>query len=113
MYLEACEEKKQDTGIDTGAYGLNDFLINIMIAQQAEDYILIANLIELHMLPFLQELQGIMRDSCDVMFCQENWDENIVSLEAKDKALAALAKKEQARWLSDDKPEYWIEPLYL
>lgn len=109
-YLDACEEQKQAIGIDTSAYEIHVFLTNIINAQQAVDYILIADLIEMQMLPFLLELQGIMRDSCEVMFCQENWDNNISWLRTKNPALADSAEEEKNRWLQDDNSVYWIEP---
>lgn len=110
VYLTACMEQKNTIGIDIAEYGIGDFLNNIMEAQKASDYILIADLLEMQMMPFLLSVQESMRNNCDVMFCQDIWDENIKKLKDKDGKLATLVEAEQKKWLSEENPTYWIEP---
>ena len=110
LYMNGCMENTETIGIDISDFGLADFLVNIMNAQKADDYILIADLIQMQMIPFLLSVQESVRNFCDVMFCQEIWEENIVRLREKSPKLAALIEKEQEKWFAAENPEYWLEP---
>ncbi|MBE5943482.1 MAG: motility associated factor glycosyltransferase family protein [Lachnospiraceae bacterium] len=109
-YIAGCMEHKGVIGVDVTELGIGDFLTSIMDAQKADDYVLIADLIEIQLIPFLLNVQETMRNSCDIMFFQENWDENIAGLEERDNKLSALVKEEQRRWLQSEAYPYWLEP---
>lgn len=109
-FVAGCAELKSTIGMDVTESGISDFLMTIIEAQKSNDYILIADLIEMQLLPFLLSVQESARNSCDVMFCQDIWDENIKKLKQKDAKLAEILEKEQARWLVSEQPAYWLEP---
>ena len=116
-YVDSLNEQKDNiygkdlaVSFEERIAGIGSFFGNIIAAQQAEDYILIADLLEMQLVPFLLDVQEDMRNTCDLFFCQENWDYNIKLLRKKDAKLAELVEAEKERWLNDEFPMYQLEP---
>ncbi len=95
--------------VDISQYGITDFLMNIMNAQKAYDYILIGDLIDIQLIPFLSTMQENIRNTCDVMFGEEVWEANIKKLYDKDSGLAKLVEEAKDKWLTSEETTYWIE----
>jgi len=90
--------------------GVGEFLEGVMSAQSVGDYILMADLIDMQLVPFLLGIQEDIRNSCDTCFFQDNWDFNIKLLRKQDEELAVLVETEMEKWLKDEQPIYQIEP---
>ena len=90
--------------------GVGGFLEEVMSAQSVGDYILMADLIDMQLVPFLLGIQEDIRNSCDTCFFQDNWDFNIKLLRKQDEELAVLVETELEKWLKDEQPIYQIEP---
>lgn len=90
--------------------GVSGFLGSVMDAQKTEDYILMADLLDMQLIPFLLNIQEDIRNNCDTCFFQDNWDYNIKLLKKQDEELATLVEVEMEKWLKDEQPIYQIEP---
>ncbi len=90
--------------------GVGGFLESVVAAQRCEDYILVADLLDMQLAPFLLGIQEDIRNSYDTCFFQENWDYNIKRLKTINEELAALIEIEMEKWLKDKQPIYQIEP---
>lgn len=67
--------------------GISDSLQNIMMAQESQDYVLLADLLELQLLPFLQSLQEQIRIYAPVEPANRIWEQNLNVLKEKDRTL--------------------------
>lgn len=67
--------------------GINASLQDILNAQENKDYVLLADLLELQLVPFLQSLQDAVRCYDKVSTNPGSWERNMKVLEAKDYTL--------------------------
>lgn len=84
-------------------------IVKINEAQSLNDYVLIADLIELDLLPVLMELVAVVRDNMDITICEQNWEHNITELKKIDLKLADNLEAKKEKWLREDNPKYEIE----
>lgn len=108
-YVSGCMELASEIQVDVSEYGITDFLTNIVETQKSYDYILMADLIEIQLMPFLNSMQENIRNTCDVMFSEEIWNINLEKLKVKDMFLATQVEQAKDRWLAQDDASYWIE----
>ena len=69
------------------AQTVNTFLQEIMVAQENNDYVLFADLLEIHMLPFLQSLQEAIRAYEGIEIDNNIWDNNMTALKGRNNTL--------------------------
>ncbi len=72
---------------------INQMLEELLEAQRAEDYILLADLYELKLNPFILNLQEIILNQKKVVFDEEQYKANIRLIRQKDKKLGELLEK--------------------
>ena len=71
---------------------INDMLQNLLKAQENSDYVLLADLYEKQLIPFLENIQQTIICKEDYLFDQKQYDKNLVLLKAKNPQLANLLK---------------------
>lgn len=71
---------------------INDMLQNLLEAQENNDYVLLADLYEKQLIPFLENIQQTIICKEDYLFDQKQYDKNLVLLKAKNPQLANLLK---------------------
>lgn len=85
-------------------------LSEIVDAIENTDYVLLADLIEMKLLPSLLLMQEEWRETDSVGFWDAIWDENLAELDKKMPQLSRLLRDEKAKWLREDYSKFWIEP---
>lgn len=89
-----------DNGEQLKSYGyvvdeqlIAEMLKGIMGVQSQGDYVLLADLLELQLLPFLQDIQNVLVGYTDIEVSEELWKSNINKLLQRDKQLAGLVEE--------------------
>lgn len=82
----------------------------IVEAIERLDYIFLADMLELKMLPLLIDMQALLRDELGLEFWEENWNYNIQQLANLNPKLKELVVKEKDKWLQETECKYWLEP---
>lgn len=95
---------------DEGMTMLVNILEEMIQALACGDFILVADLIELKLLPILLDIQEIIRANYDVMFFDETWEHNIEKLRNIDLRLASFVEEEKDKWIKNELQDYWLEP---
>ncbi|MDE6433406.1 MAG: DUF115 domain-containing protein [Lachnospiraceae bacterium] len=87
--------------------GVGASLQDMLSAQENQDYVLLADLLELQLIPFLQSLQSVIR-SYDVICTDPNvWINNMAALEKKDAVLWKQLKAYHERYEKESEAGTW------
>ncbi|MCM1180952.1 MAG: DUF115 domain-containing protein [Clostridium sp.] len=87
--------------------GVGASLQDMLRAQENQDYVLLADLLELQLIPFLQTLQEVIR-SCDASCTDPNvWTNNMAVLEQRDAVLWKQLKAYHERYEKENKAGTW------
>lgn len=91
LILELNYFNKNTTIVDINL--INNVLMDILSAQENKDYILLADLLELSLIPLIEQIQGVIIDNNCLELDSDKYDSNITKLTSMDEMLGEQLMK--------------------